>query len=299
MRRAGENVAAAEVENVLRSHPAVLEAAVVAVPDELRGEEVKAYVALVEASRSSRRRLLVELCATARQAQGAPLHRVPGRVSADTLDAGNKSALLAEVEDPSAGAWDREPESTRTKENRRKSHENGQKSRPQRDFHPARGLNRPGRRSRAIGGVDRARGGATAGFVFIASESGFASPFAMLIGMLFSLCLAVIIGEFARSCLQRAPSTTTSLARLRAEGRLRHGGDAVWRLRPAAALPALRSSPPSLQRIPRRAGHQHRLAVAGCGADHLYPRGADCRRTHPVAAGWPLLPRLRDPRLRP
>ncbi len=40
--------------------------------------------------------------------------------------------------------------------------------------------------------------GATAGFVFIASESGFASPFAMVIGMLFSLCLAAVIGEFAR-----------------------------------------------------------------------------------------------------
>ncbi len=40
--------------------------------------------------------------------------------------------------------------------------------------------------------------GATAGFVFIASESGFASPFSMVVGMVFSLCLAVIIGEFAR-----------------------------------------------------------------------------------------------------
>lgn len=40
--------------------------------------------------------------------------------------------------------------------------------------------------------------GATAGFVFIASESGFASPFAMVVGMVFSICLAVIIGEFAR-----------------------------------------------------------------------------------------------------
>jgi amino acid transporter len=40
--------------------------------------------------------------------------------------------------------------------------------------------------------------GATAGFVFIASESGFASPFVMVVGTLFSLCLAVVIGEFAR-----------------------------------------------------------------------------------------------------
>jgi amino acid transporter len=40
--------------------------------------------------------------------------------------------------------------------------------------------------------------GATAGFVFIASEGGFASPFSMIVGMIFSLALAVIIGEFAR-----------------------------------------------------------------------------------------------------
>jgi amino acid transporter len=40
--------------------------------------------------------------------------------------------------------------------------------------------------------------GATAGFVFIASKSGFASPFAMVAGTTFSGCLAVVIGEFAR-----------------------------------------------------------------------------------------------------
>jgi len=40
--------------------------------------------------------------------------------------------------------------------------------------------------------------GATAGFVFIASESGFASPFAIVIGTLFSFCLAIVIGEYAR-----------------------------------------------------------------------------------------------------
>ena len=40
IRRSGENVAAAEVEALLRSHGAILEAAVVPVPDELRGEEV-------------------------------------------------------------------------------------------------------------------------------------------------------------------------------------------------------------------------------------------------------------------
>ncbi|MEV0585548.1 AMP-binding protein [Nonomuraea sp. NPDC050310] len=44
IRRSGENIAAAEVETVLARHPAVRAAAVVPIPDELRGEEVKAFV---------------------------------------------------------------------------------------------------------------------------------------------------------------------------------------------------------------------------------------------------------------
>jgi acyl-CoA synthetase (AMP-forming)/AMP-acid ligase II len=42
----GENVYSTEVENVLYSHPAVLEAAVVGVPDVKWGEAVKACVVL-------------------------------------------------------------------------------------------------------------------------------------------------------------------------------------------------------------------------------------------------------------
>ncbi|GAB3988234.1 AMP-binding protein [Nocardioides marmoraquaticus] len=44
IRRSGENIAAHEVEDVLTSHPGVRLAAVVGVPDEIRGEEVKAFV---------------------------------------------------------------------------------------------------------------------------------------------------------------------------------------------------------------------------------------------------------------
>jgi carnitine-CoA ligase len=44
IRRGGENISAHEVEQVLLSHPAVRLAAVVGVPDELRGEEIKAHV---------------------------------------------------------------------------------------------------------------------------------------------------------------------------------------------------------------------------------------------------------------
>ena len=44
IRRSGENIAASEVESVIEMHPAVVMAAVIAVPDSLRGEEVKAFV---------------------------------------------------------------------------------------------------------------------------------------------------------------------------------------------------------------------------------------------------------------
>ena len=44
LRRRGENLSPAEVEEALVSHPAVLEAAVVGVPSELSEEDVKAFV---------------------------------------------------------------------------------------------------------------------------------------------------------------------------------------------------------------------------------------------------------------
>jgi acyl-CoA synthetase (AMP-forming)/AMP-acid ligase II len=44
VRRSGENVSAAEVESVLRGHPAVAEVAVAAAPDDVRGEEVLACI---------------------------------------------------------------------------------------------------------------------------------------------------------------------------------------------------------------------------------------------------------------
>jgi crotonobetaine/carnitine-CoA ligase len=46
VRRNAENVAAREVEEVLRGMPEIKEAAIVAVPDEVTGEEIKAYIQL-------------------------------------------------------------------------------------------------------------------------------------------------------------------------------------------------------------------------------------------------------------
>ena len=48
VRRSGENIAAREVESVLLGIDGVADAAVVGVPDALRGEEVKAYIVLAE-----------------------------------------------------------------------------------------------------------------------------------------------------------------------------------------------------------------------------------------------------------
>ena len=44
IRRAGENIAASEVEAVLQQHPAVMLAACIAVPDPIRNEEIKVFV---------------------------------------------------------------------------------------------------------------------------------------------------------------------------------------------------------------------------------------------------------------
>jgi crotonobetaine/carnitine-CoA ligase len=114
VRRSGENVAAAEVENVLRSHSQVLEAAVVPVPDELRGEEVKAYIGLVEETSADAvpPATLVEFC-RARLSK----HKVPRYIEYRTDPFPRtpsmrvkKSALIAEIDDPFAGAWDRDTE---------------------------------------------------------------------------------------------------------------------------------------------------------------------------------------------
>jgi crotonobetaine/carnitine-CoA ligase len=52
IRRRGENVAPAEIEEALASHPDVLEAAVIGVPSELSEEDIKAFVVLREGARA-------------------------------------------------------------------------------------------------------------------------------------------------------------------------------------------------------------------------------------------------------
>jgi crotonobetaine/carnitine-CoA ligase len=48
VRRSGENISASEVEGAIHLHPAVMDVAVIPVPDQIREQEVKAYVVLKE-----------------------------------------------------------------------------------------------------------------------------------------------------------------------------------------------------------------------------------------------------------
>jgi crotonobetaine/carnitine-CoA ligase len=114
IRRSGENLAAAEVEEVLRSHPNVLDVAVLGVPDELRGEEVKAFVLPVEGHTEATvpPEELAAWCADRLAAYKVPRYieyrttdfpRTPSmRVQKDLLRAAEGSARVWDREHPAA-----------------------------------------------------------------------------------------------------------------------------------------------------------------------------------------------------
>lgn len=108
IRRSGENISAAEVEAVLRGHPEVVEAAVVPVPDSLRGEEVKAFVQLKPGTAMTPE----EIVAYCRE-KLAP-YKVPRYVELHPEDFERTPSMrvqkqpLRAREDQTKGAWDRE-----------------------------------------------------------------------------------------------------------------------------------------------------------------------------------------------
>lgn len=111
IRRAGENIAANEVEAILASLPGIAEAAVVPVPDEMRGEEVKAYVVLQQGF--TRQTLpperIVAHCAANLASFKIPRYfeyrDVPlPRTASEKI---SKPTLVQEKTDLRAGTWDR------------------------------------------------------------------------------------------------------------------------------------------------------------------------------------------------
>jgi crotonobetaine/carnitine-CoA ligase len=111
VRRSGENIACAEVEAVLRTHPKVRDAAVIPVPDEIRGEEVKAYVLLLEGCtiEDLSPAEIIAHCASQLAA-----FKIPRYVAYQTSDFPRtpsmrvRKEVLKTVPDLTADAWDRE-----------------------------------------------------------------------------------------------------------------------------------------------------------------------------------------------
>jgi len=109
IRRSGENIAAAEVEEVITQHEAVRLAACVPVSDDLRGEEVKVYVVLVDGKSAHEvpPEELAEFCG-----ERIAYFKVPRYWSySDDLprtpsERVMKSELIAGVEDLRVGAFD-------------------------------------------------------------------------------------------------------------------------------------------------------------------------------------------------
>ncbi|ROR46531.1 class I adenylate-forming enzyme family protein [Kitasatospora cineracea] len=108
IRRSGINVSPAEVEAVLRRHPAVLDAAVVPVEDPVMGEEVKAYVELVPGAPFDPAGL-IEFCAQQLTRQKVPRyveHRVEPFPRTPTQRIPKKELMVGGAHTTDA-AWDR------------------------------------------------------------------------------------------------------------------------------------------------------------------------------------------------
>ena len=110
IRRGGENIAAAEVEEVIMRHPGVRLAAVLAVEDDLRGEEVMAYVVpddgvpREEASPA----VLSAFCAERLAQFKVPRYwKYRDDLPRTPSERIRKEALREERDDPTTGAWDR------------------------------------------------------------------------------------------------------------------------------------------------------------------------------------------------
>ena len=110
IRRSGENIAAAEVEEVIMRHPGVRLAAVLAVEDELRGEEAIAYVVPGDGiSREEvRPAVLSAFCADRLARFKVPRYwKYRDDLPRTPSERIRKEALREEQEDPTTDAWDR------------------------------------------------------------------------------------------------------------------------------------------------------------------------------------------------
>ncbi|MEP7023485.1 MAG: AMP-binding protein [Actinomycetota bacterium] len=106
IRRSGENVAAQEVEEVLLTHPEVRLVAVTAVPDEIRGEEVKAWYVAGDITPQD----LAAFCRARLAAFKVPRFWQPAtdlpRTDSERVAKGQLGQLRGPVFDAATGLWD-------------------------------------------------------------------------------------------------------------------------------------------------------------------------------------------------
>ena len=110
IRRAGENIAAGEVEAVLRTMPEIAEAAAVPVPDEQRREEVKVYVVLQPGvtAEALPPAAIIAHCVRNLAAFKVPRYVAYAQALPKTASGKNaKHVLVKDVADLRAGAYDR------------------------------------------------------------------------------------------------------------------------------------------------------------------------------------------------
>jgi len=107
IRRSGENISAAEVEETIASHPAVRMAACVPVPDDIRGEEVKAYVVLRDGAAAEPAEISAHCEARLAYFKVPRYWTFVDDLPRTPSERIVKHVLVSGVEDLRAGAWDR------------------------------------------------------------------------------------------------------------------------------------------------------------------------------------------------
>ena len=110
IRRSGENIAAAEVEEVIMRHPGVRLAAVLAVEDDLRGEEVMAYIVADDGvpQEEVSPAVLSAFCAERLARFKVPRYwKYRDDLPRTPSERIRKEALREGPDDPTIGAWDR------------------------------------------------------------------------------------------------------------------------------------------------------------------------------------------------
>lgn len=107
IRRGGENISAASIEHVLMTHPKILDAAAVPVPDRIRGEEVKVYL-VPKPGQEITYEEIIEFCQENMAAFKVPRYiELRDSLPKTPSERVQKQKLIQEKEDLTEGCYDR------------------------------------------------------------------------------------------------------------------------------------------------------------------------------------------------